>query len=575
MKPPPGLKLRLIAGSQAISTRRLLLFLSGILLLSVSALLFIPASLLTTAEQSVIGLDIAHPHIPDSIKDLNPFKPTSHTPPPPSTNSTGSSDSWFSSWKWLNPFSSNIAVGDEERSVLPPMPKRCPVYTFYDSDAKGDDADVEDQLLLAWRRAFWAQGFQPVVLGMGEAKEHGLYRVVRDTGNFHPDFERELMRWLAWSRMGTGVLVDYRVIPMAPYDDHTFTALRRCDFTYATRYENYGHRVFAGDKASIDAVLKYITSAKGDNGTVTIEGATKMANNLFHIDPLPKSFADYTSEAIKIKYPKLQFSDLPKLINAHLHENWIARFSSGISLLLPFPETLGALHYPAQVLAERLAACPVDNPEPESCPSNKQDCKPCKKGLKVTPSKTFTNKTGIFSLGTIPHPYTFIALTNPEINLSTDYEDKSIRFVRRRTQRDEWLRAVTIPVSVGSGPRVVTIKAATANPTSTTILSTSDAGFKDIEWTLGFTLPTEEELKLDLPKPDAQQVKVLDTTHKDAFSAKDGGKKKRLRRAVEAWNLGGTEVWKFGRAYVDRMEMERRKWSEAEKAFGRGVAKNE
>lgn len=366
-----------------------------------------------------------------------------------------------------------------------------------------------------------------------------------------------------------------QVIPMAPYDDHTFTALRRCDFTYATRYENYGHRVFAGDKASIDAVLKYITSAKGDNGTVTIEGATKMANNLFHIDPLPKSFADYTSEAIKIKYPKLQFSDLPKLINAHLHENWIARFSSGISLLLPFPETLGALHYPAQVLAERLAACPVDNPEPESCPSNKQDCKPCKKGLKVTPSKTFTNKTGIFSLGTIPHPYTFIALTNPEINLSTDYEDKSIRFVRRRTQRDEWLRAVTIPVSVGSGPRVVTIKAATANPTSTTILSTSDAGFKDIEWTLGFTLPTEEELKLDLPKPDAQQVKVLDTTHKDAFSAKDGGKKKRLRRAVEAWNLGGTEVWKFGRAYVDRMEMERRKWSEAEKAFGRGVAKNE
>lgn len=576
MKPPPGLKLRLIAGSQSISTRRLLIFLSGILLLSLSALLFIPASLLTSAEESVINLDIPHPHIPDSIKDLNPFKPTSHTPPPPpsSTNSTGSSESWFSSWRWLNPFSSDIAHGEEERSVLPPMPKRCPVYTFYDSDADGKDAEVEDRLLLAWRRAFWAQGFKPVVLGMGEAKEHGLYRVIRDTGNFDPDFERELMRWLAWSRMGTGVLVDYRVIPMAPYDDHTLTAMRRCDFTYATRYENYGHRIFSGDKASIDSVLKYITSNKADNGTVTIEGATKLANTLFHIDPLPKSFADYTPEAIALKYPQLSFTDLPALINAHLHESWLSLYTS-ISLLLPFPETLGALHYPASLLAARLSSCPPTNPQPASCPTNRQSCKPCKKPLTVTPSKTFTNKTGVFSLGTIPHPYTFIALTNPDINLSTDSDERSIRFVRRRTQRDEWLRAVTTPVSVGSAPRVVTIKAATANPTASTILSTSDAGFKDIEWTLGFTLPEESELKLEVPAPDAKQVKVLETAHKDAFSARDGGRKRRLRRAVEAWNLGGTEVWRFGKAYVERNEVERKRWSEAEGAFGRGMAADE
>lgn len=85
------------------------------------------------------------------------------------------------------------------------------MYTFYDSTAKGEDAQVEDKLLLAWRRAYWVQGFKPIILGMAEAKEHGLYRVVRDTNKFHPDFEREIMRWLAWSHMGTGVLADYRV----------------------------------------------------------------------------------------------------------------------------------------------------------------------------------------------------------------------------------------------------------------------------------------------------------------------------------------------------------------------------
>ena len=65
-------------------------------------------------------------------------------------------------------------------------------------------------MLLAWRRAFWAQGFRPLVLGRAEAEEHGLYRVVK--GRFSEGFEREVMRWLAWGRVGMGgVLVDYWV----------------------------------------------------------------------------------------------------------------------------------------------------------------------------------------------------------------------------------------------------------------------------------------------------------------------------------------------------------------------------
>lgn len=363
---------------------------------------------------------------------------------------------------------------------------------------------------------------------------------------------------------------------MAPWKDHTLTALRRCDFVYATRYENWGHRLFTGDKPSIEAVLKYITSNKLKNNTMSIEAATKgIKDELLHIDTIPDSFADYTSKAVKLKYPKLKFSELPALINSHLHENFLSAYPNGISLLSPFTETLGALHYPARVLASRIAACPPANPQPLSCPSNKPTCEPCTEALTVTPSRVLIEDEGIFSLGTIPHPYTFVAIRNPKINLSTDPEDKSLRFVRRRTGRDEWLRRVTPGAAVGPAPRVVRIKQAIAGPSTSTLLATSDAGFRELDWTFGFTLPTEEELKLDLPKPDEDQVALLARTHKDAFSQKDGGKKRKLRKIVEMWNLGNTEAWKFASAVAERAAMERQKWSEAEKPYLRGLAAEE
>lgn len=214
---PRGFYRRLIAGSQSISTRRLLIFLFGIFLLSFSALVFVPSAIFASDDSKSV-LQFVPGTVSEKFHDLNPFKPTTHKPPAPQTNSTGSTDSWFSSWKWLNPFSSDLA-DDEERSVLPPMQKRCPIYTFYDSAAKGEDAQVEDKLLLAWRRVYWAQGFKPIILGMAEAKEHGLYRVVRDANKFDPDFEREIMKWLAWSHMGTGILADYRVCFLMAQDE--------------------------------------------------------------------------------------------------------------------------------------------------------------------------------------------------------------------------------------------------------------------------------------------------------------------------------------------------------------------
>lgn len=363
---------------------------------------------------------------------------------------------------------------------------------------------------------------------------------------------------------------------MASWHDHTLSAFRRCDFRDVTRYEKWGHRFFAGDKPSIDAVLKHITSSKLGNDTLTIEEATKGAKDgLFHIDSIPNSFADYTPEVIKSKFPELKFSDLPALINSHLHENFLTIYPGGISLLAPFPESLGAIHYPSSILSNRIAFCPPGNPALLSCPSNKPNCSPCKKTLKILPTRELTNKTGVFNLGVIPHPYTFAALRHPDINLSTDPEDRSLRFIRRKTDRDEWLREVTHGVTLGPAPRVLAIKRAITEPGTSTLLATSDGGFTELDWIFGFTFPTMDELKRELPKPDENQRKLLEKTHKDVFSQKDGGKKKKLRSIIEKWNLGNTEAWKFANAVAERRSMERKKWSEEEKAFGKGLSTEE
>jgi len=187
-----------------MAARRYILLLGAVSMISLTFNFLLPTNL---TPQKVPKLSL--PNLKSEIKQhapssLNLFGPATHKPPPPS-NSTASSEGWFSSWKWLNPFSSNIAK-NEERSALPPLEKRCPVYTFFDDS----DGKEEDGVLLAWRRAFWAQGFRPLVLGRAEAEEHGLYRVVK--GRFSEGFEREVMRWLAWGRVGMGgVLVDYWV----------------------------------------------------------------------------------------------------------------------------------------------------------------------------------------------------------------------------------------------------------------------------------------------------------------------------------------------------------------------------
>ena len=104
----------------------------------------------------------------------------------------------------MSPFSSSVTL-DENRSLLPPVEKRPPIYTYYDHTLKKDDEikAAETQILITWRRAWWAHGFRPMILGPAEATKNPLYEEVQQKG-LEAAIKDELLRWLAWESMGYG-----------------------------------------------------------------------------------------------------------------------------------------------------------------------------------------------------------------------------------------------------------------------------------------------------------------------------------------------------------------------------------
>lgn len=192
-------RIRVLANAtRSLSIQTIVASLTLLLLLSTSVLIL--TSVEGTDRLNAVRLKIHD--IPGITHVLGPSK---HSPP--SKDSPSISKTWLSSLSWLNPFSK---PQDEDRVVLPVLQPRCPVYTYYDPKNEFDK-DVRDELLLVWRRAWWAQGFKPIILGPSEALGNGLYKQVQ-MQKHSSRLRYEIMRFLAWAYMeGGGVFADYRV----------------------------------------------------------------------------------------------------------------------------------------------------------------------------------------------------------------------------------------------------------------------------------------------------------------------------------------------------------------------------
>ncbi|KAJ5949053.1 hypothetical protein N7454_000637 [Penicillium verhagenii] len=114
---------------------------------------------------------LPQPHLP-SLSDLKlpTFRAPSHEPPPVETNSTSGESKWFSNWEWLNPFSSAITL-DEDRSVLPPLHDRRPIYTYYNPkyNPKNTPAVSRRRIKMPMLSFFWPGGELGSPRGSGQS----------------------------------------------------------------------------------------------------------------------------------------------------------------------------------------------------------------------------------------------------------------------------------------------------------------------------------------------------------------------------------------------------------------------
>jgi hypothetical protein len=543
------------------------------------------------------------PKIPKTFSPslLNPFRQAAH-PPPVQKNSTNGEASWYSDWKWLSPFSSSVTL-DENRSLLPPLQDRPPIYTYYDHTLSKDEEFkvAENALLVTWRRAWWAQGFKPVILSPAEAMNNPLYAELQML-DLDPALKIDISRWMAWENMGSGMLCNYLLLPMGSHEDPLLAYLRRGEYPLLTRFEKLGSGLFVGSKADITAAVKQALANK-EKLKIAKDFISAVTPETFKIEPKHESLAYYDNTVIKDKYGKIAeditnggakgYMILNQLTIAHLHSTWQNIFSEGIAVLKPQADHMSAATAPALKLAQFLAQCP-QSPLPASCPPNRPRCSPCVSStpLKISTPPAYRNTTNLYTIGTVPHPYTMALLTSFR-------DDIDVRWIRRDSERDPWLSTLTkelLGTGVSGAPRVIKFKEAVASRfgTAHSLWITAEKDLPtDLDWLFGFTIPRNatDNGKSETPVPgperrpkakadpkdgpvanpdDVSKEKLLLARAKEFGTARTPQEEK-LRGAIEAWNLADTEAWRFARAFLARSRVERLKWEEEEKKYAGGA----
>ena len=473
--------------------------------------------------------------------------------------------------------------------MLPPLKERPPVYTYFDNTGQKNEKikKAEYELLQIWRRAWWAQGFKPVVLGKGEAMNNPMYKRVQ-TLKLQADVEFEAMRWLAWDNMGTGILSNWLAIPMAHYDNKILSFLREREYPSLIQYKDLENGMFVGPKEEIGKALKAVIDSSNLEHTETFMDA--FPSGSVDVKSEQDGIALYSSDTIKVEFVPVHtklgseetraegLTMLAQLINSHLHVTWQDRFSLGIDVLKPIAQNTTAMIEPAINIATNLTLCAL-SPMPASCPPNRPKCIPCvsSQPMHIQTPPVFRNKSTLFSIATVPHPYTLQSLIHTK-------DELNIRYIRRNTSRDTWTMAATkelLGTGISSFARLPGMKSAVASDSGIArsiwmtaerpILASNPKDLEDLDWILGFQIgrqslksgksvtpvpgperrPPPPKQEFDGPAPSEEQLekqKLLAEKSRDVIQRGERGGQKPLvqirgrHRGLESCRHGSLEI---------------------------------
>lgn len=493
--------------------------------------------------------------------------------------------SWAEDERSLSTSFSSLITLDDERILLPPLKARQPIYCYYDTDKKTTkyERDAGNELLLTWRRAWWAQGFRPVVLNAADAMNSSFYEQIQEM-SLTSELRRDLMRWLAWDAMGGGILSEFTVFPIVPQQDALLPSLSTGVFPSLTKWTDLDNAFIVGQKANVHSALQSVLQLEHIQETTSVTAA--LSDTAVAVDNTSRPLAYYSPKIIETKYARVirkndragTLHNLNKLINYHLLVVWQNGFPEGIEVIKPHPEHATAMLAGALKLAKSLASCP-ESPMLSSCPPNLPKCYPCVASpMPVTtlPRLRFRNSPHVFTIGAVPHPWSFALVNNLRESVNVTWILES--------PRDTWLSAVTqayLGSGVTSSRRVVRFKeliAGEADSAHSLWLPAEDKIPSDMEWHFGFTIPEKgmddgksrspvpairllkDEEEPDKVKEIAHEQALLDRAKQVVMMSKSFTNGTEMRTSLEAWNMADTEAWRFTRAFNARRFLEREEW---------------
>lgn len=442
-----------------------------------------------------------------------------------------------------------------ERQVdLPPEPVRCPVYTFHDSETK--NAAEENEVIAVWKKAFWAAGFKPIVLSPEDSQNHILYSVLAEKfGRKRPP--EAYLRWLAWASAGNGLFADWTVIPfIRQARNPTLPWLRQCSFDSLYRFGSLGTSLLAGSQPDIDTML---TDMIATNQT-DVNDINSLAEETLTLRPTPSDVVNYSPSLLEEKYQNISTSQLADLINAHLHQSLLLSYPKGIAVVDPVPDVTHILSFPALRLARRLARCPKSPLQDTHSPLHAKapPCDSIKHEIKL--QKSVTNSTSQLNFVTIPHPMTYLWLSQQHSSVDAN--------IVRDSKRNPWLGCATAeltPAGVSARKRGSVLKEAIIDRNGHTIANIWEESWNenDVSWILGFTLPPlsfeDDDLEAEGNHKYVNNVTLLSEAKKAVQSWE--AKFMRERLYIEAWSMGDTGIWRFVKDWSARNSMARIAWS--------------
>ncbi len=440
---------------------------------------------------------------------------------------------------------------------MPSLIPRCPIYTFHDTDTTSSTDELE--VIAVWRKAFWAAGFRPIVLSTQDSQKHPKYaNVLEKVKDEKPP--TLLLKWLAWSVVGGGILTDWTVIPfMYEMKNPSLYLLQSCTFDALAiqRYENFGESILMGANGPVANFLERLLAVEDFNSLDLLT----FGGDDFQVLATPSDLAYYSPDIIVSRYENMELRQLAVLINAHLHQAMLLAFPEKILVVNPFFEISKILVFPALRIARQLARCPSSPLKSSQSPLHQYDT-PCEvRKHPVAYAQGITNSTKSIQLLTVAHPLTYLWLKQKRAKVQPS-------FVRRHTDRDSWMVATTrdiSPAGVGAEKRLTILKRALISQSVAILAATWEESWdeNDVSGVLGFSLPPisfeDEIIDGEGTRKYADNVTLLSEAKKTVLGL--DAESLRQRAFVEAWNLADTGMWRFVQLIVKNANDERRAWA--------------